>query len=160
MCTALLNLAIYSEKQALSHFICTPPVTYFSIKCFSDCINLSRIVRGLWKINEDLASLGNNLQWAEQYPISIILSPESFGLLWWTGFQDHFKVWAKSVVKFKKKTLLVSVDWPSGVSFTAFNQKGRTAIILEKIFCVFWWSVNYVAFSLARLIAFLRIRQR
>ena len=47
-------------------------------------------------------------------------------------------------IKAKQRTHLVSVDWPSGVSPTAFNQKGRTAIILEKIFCVFCSSVNYV----------------
>ena len=65
-----------------------------------------------------------------------------------------------NMTHFSQRTHLVSIDLPSGVPPTVFNQKERTAIILEKIFCVFWLSVVHTtAFFFAWLLAFLRVHQ-
>ena len=62
--------------------------------------------------------------------------------------------------KLKDSFTLLSVDWLSGIFWTAFDQKRRTDIILENIFWEFWWCINYVALSMSCLIPLIGVHQR
>ena len=65
----------------------------------------------------------------------------------------------KSISSFKWRIHLLSTGWPSGGFQTTFDQKRRTDIMWEKIFFVFWWRSNYVAFHMSCLIPLIQIHQ-